>query len=393
MNRFVIIGGGIAGTTAAETLRKLDAAADITIIDAESHPLYSRVLLRNVVKGQIDREKVFMKKAQWYADKEIELLSDTRVVKIDTKNQFVETSNARELPYDKLLIASGGDVRLMPQDKRGVSYFRTLDDIDHMMQLLNEVRALPEGEQHGITLGASFIALDYINIYFKYDIPQTVITRGHGFWTKILSKETSDMLVGMCKDKGVTFFTDQSEVRLLGETELAGVELSDGTQISGSMLGVGIGIAPDWPLFKAAGIKADKGVLCNEYLETNVENVYTAGDVAQFQDVAVDRQRVVGNWLNATMQARIAAANMTGERKVFELVSGYTTELLGLEMAFVGDTDRAAADDVRQLKLEGQEAVEVFDRKGKTVGAVLIGDVSQRQAITDAIKNKELYQA
>jgi NAD(P)H-nitrite reductase large subunit len=284
-------------------------------------------------------------------------------------------------------------VRLTEEDKRGVSYFRTLDDTDHMMSLLQSVKALPEKEQAGITLGGSFIALDYINIFYKFDIPQTVIMRGHGFWTKIISKETSDMLIEFCKSKGLNFYTNQSTTEMLGDTEFNGLKLSDGTEIPAKMLGVGIGIVPDWSMLKDAGLAIDQGVLCNEFLETNIENVYTAGDVAQFQDIVVGRQYLVGNWLNALMQGRVAAGNMLGEHKAFELVSSYTTELLGLEMAFIGDTSREAADEVRQVKLGKEEAIELFDRNGSTVGAVLIGDVKPRQAITNAIKSKELYTA
>lgn len=391
MTSYVIIGGGIAGVTAAEEIRKRESDAEIALIDAEGHPLYSRVLLRNVIKGEVEREKVFIKKESWYGEKKIDWMRNTHVVKIDVKNKFVETTDTREIPYDKLLIASGGDVRLASEDKRGVSYFRTLDDTDRMMSLLNEVKSLPQKEQHGVTLGGSFIALDYINIYAKFNIPQTVVMRGHGFWTKIISKDTSDILVDHCKKQGVQFFFNQKDIKLLGDIELTGIELLDGTKIGARMLGIGIGIEPDYKLFQDAGLEVEKGLLANEYLETNIENVYTAGDVAQFKDVAVDRQRVVGNWLNAIMQGRAAAKSMTGERTQMNLVSSYTTDLLGLEMAFIGDTDRNAADDVRQISVSGGQAMEIFDRGGKTVGAVLVGDVHERQTITNAIKNKELY--
>ena len=393
MQRFVIIGGGVAGTTAAEVIRKRLPDADITIVEAEGYPLYSRVLLRNVVKGQIERERVFLKKPTWYDEHKIELLTHTRVVRIDVQNQFVETDSARELPFDKLLIATGGDVRLIAQDLRGVSYFRTLDDTDHLMQLLRSTAALPKETRHGVTLGSSFIALDYINLYHRFEIPQTVIMRGTGFWSSTLSRETSDMLIAHCKEKGVSFYVDQEDITLLGETELSGVRLKDGTEIQAQMLGVGIGIDADFALLKSAGLQVEKGILCNEFLETSVANVYTAGDVAEFNDTIVERRHVVGNWTNALMQGRAAGATMAGERTPFGVVTGYTTELLGLEMAFVGDTHRASSDNVRTAILGNNQALELFERNGRTVGAVLIGNVKARQAITDAIKTKTLYVA
>src|SRR6188474_1489970 len=102
--RVVIVGGGIAGTTAAEELRKLAPAAEITIVSEERHPVYSRVLLPHYLKGKVPRERVFLKKEEWYAEQKIEWLVGTRVDACDPKNAFVTLSDGRELPYDKLLI-------------------------------------------------------------------------------------------------------------------------------------------------------------------------------------------------------------------------------------------------------------------------------------------------
>ena len=134
----VIIGGGIAGTTAAGELRLLDKKANITIIDSEEHPVYSRVLLLPYVLKDVHREKLFLKKMSWYDAQSIELMSTTSVIGIDSVNKHVATSDGRELPYDKLLITTGLDVRLLAQDKRGVCYFKTLADADNLLTLIHE---------------------------------------------------------------------------------------------------------------------------------------------------------------------------------------------------------------------------------------------------------------
>ena len=136
--RYLILGGGIAGTSAAEELRKRDAAAEIAIVSEEQHPVYSRVLLPHYVKGKIPRERVFLKKETWYGEQNIEWLTGVRATNIDVKNQSVALSDGRELPYDKLLIATGGEIRTLPFERRGVAYLRTIDDTDHLLQLLGE---------------------------------------------------------------------------------------------------------------------------------------------------------------------------------------------------------------------------------------------------------------
>jgi len=113
---YVIIGGGIAGTTAAEELRKLDPDSDISLISEEFHALYSRVLLPHYIKGKIPRERVFLKKESWYQEQKIEWITGETIVHVDTKNKHVEFAGGGEMPYDKLLIASGSEVKLMDQD-------------------------------------------------------------------------------------------------------------------------------------------------------------------------------------------------------------------------------------------------------------------------------------
>ncbi|MCH8049335.1 FAD-dependent oxidoreductase [Patescibacteria group bacterium] len=147
MTRFLIIGGGIAGTTAAEEIRKQDPKSEITIIEQEQHPCYSRVLLPHYITGKVIRDRVFIKKPDWYKEQKIELQAGVRAVEIDVENMHVRTSQERELPYDKLLITSGGELNLIPDDKRGLSYLRTIDDADHLLQLLGELEALPKKER------------------------------------------------------------------------------------------------------------------------------------------------------------------------------------------------------------------------------------------------------
>lgn len=391
--KVVIIGGGIAGTTAAESIRKLDADAEITIIEAEAHPLYSRVLLREIVKEKIPRERVFMKQFSWYDEKRIELLLATRVTEINVQNRFVQTDDGREFEYDALLISSGGDVRLAEQDMRGISYFRTLDDTDHMMQLLSEIRLLPDEERKGIVYGGGFIALDYINIFAREGIAQTVLMRSDKFWSKVISAESHAILERHAQAQGVSFrYHVQSLEMQENHDGLTGVVVNGEEQLSARMMGIGIGIVPDNVLLSEAGLALNKGVLANEYLETNVEHIYTAGDVAEALDQVTGRQYIVGNWMNALMQGRCVAKTILGERTAFSLVSSYATDLLGKEIVFIGDVERAAADTVRQYALDEENSIELFDRNGQTVGAVLIGDVKKRQEITNAIKSKAYYE-
>lgn len=390
VTQYVIIGGGIAGTTAAEELRKLDAEASITLIDREYHRLYSRVLLEHYVTGKIERDRLFLKKEDWYHEKRIDFHSGVQVNEIDTKNKFVRTTEGRELPYDKLLVTVGGEVNLLADDMPGISYMRTLDDADHLLQLA--ARAQGKKDRVAIVRGGGFIAVEYINFFLHRGFAATVVLRGEQFMSSVLLKEASDVLEGVCRDSGVTVLKNEKELALVGDGELHSVRLIDGRELPCDILGVGIGIHTERPILEKAGLGLGRGVLTNEFLETNIENIYAAGDIAEYQDTLLGRRLVMGNWMNAMMHGRTVAKTMAGNRTAFALVSSYSSNLLGLEIAFVGDVSIHAADKVSIHVQTDKETIQLFERDGRTVGAVILGDMKRRQAITNAIKDQKLYE-
>jgi NAD(P)H-nitrite reductase large subunit len=386
--QYVIIGGGIAGTTAAEELRKADEMAEITIIDEEAHACYSRVLLPHYITGKVLRDKVFLRSEKWYVEQRIERLAGTIVTGIDTKNNFVTIHTGRELPYDKLLLATGGQLNLAVTDPKGVCYLQTLDDADGIVARLAEVKRLPVPQQRAVIIGGGFISLEFINIFAQFNLPTTVVLRGDGFWSRVLSTQAKEVLARQAVNKGVQVLTGQREVLSVGESEVSGVQLGDGTVLPASIVGVGLGTHADKSLFEEAGVLMKSGILANSYLETNVPNVYAAGDAAEFEHPLLGRQMHIGNWLNAQMQGKAVAKTMTGERTEFSLVSSYSTNLLGLHVVFIGDTNREFAGEVRSHKATETSSVDLYTRNDKIVGAVLVGDLVDRAAITKAIQEQ-----
>jgi NAD(P)H-nitrite reductase large subunit len=390
MENVVILGGGIAGTTAAETLRSLNSDVAITIIEQEYHPVYSRVLLPHYIKGKVPREKVFLKNWEWYAAHNIEVMPGVRIEQIDIANRFVRTSEGRELPFDALVIASGGELNTLGGEPRGVSYFRGVDDADDMLTLLRETKMRPENEQHAVVIGGGFIAMEYINIFAHYGIACSVVLRGRGFWSAALSEHSQMVLAKKASEGGVVLHVNAVSPEIVGERNVEGVRLSTGSILPCAMIGVGIGMHPDTAFYEECGIDIEHGIVTNEYLETSHPGVYAVGDAAEFFDTHVARRVVYGNWMNAQTQGRIVAKTIAGERTAFDLVSSYATNLLGMHIVFVGDVDRRAADEVRQIVATDVSSVEEFYRNGKLVGAVLIGEITRRADITARIRSTHI---
>jgi len=383
--RVVIVGGGVAGTTAAEELKKQDPSLEVVLISEEPLALYSRVLLPHYIKGKVPRERVFLKKESWYEENNIEWLPGISVTSLDPDNAFVSLSDGRELPYDRLIIATGGDVRHLPFDLRGVSYFRNLDDTEHMLQLLNET---PSGSP-AVVYGGGFIACEYIDLFAYRSLPTTICFRGKHFWNSVLSNESGELINNHLKKNGVTVLPDTVLEKVLGEKELTGVITSNG-ELPAKILGVGMGIELDRSWIEKAGVECNRGIKTNEFFETNLPNIYAIGDAVEFYDPTVERSIQAGNWLSAIVHGRTVAKTITGNREEIKLVSSYSTNALGLEMIFIGDTNREAADKVvLRGKTEDTGITELFIRSGCLVGAVLLGRNSDRAPLTKWIQSKE----
>src|SRR3989338_4196379 len=276
---YVIIGGGISGTTAAEELRKRDSHAEITIVSEEHHPLYSRVLLPHYIKGKIPRERVFLKKETWYAEQRIEWLPGVIAQHLDPRNKFVGLSNGREYPYDKLLIATGAEARSLEDDARGVSYFRTLDDADHFLQLVMQQQGIPRGAVYG----SGFIACEYVNLFHHFNIPTTLVYRGSSFWNRVLEPVCGELITQYLSQQGVAFHPNEELKTIIGEKELQGFTTNK-QEYSANILGIGIGLEPHFSWLKQAGVEVGIGIRANEYLETSIPDIFTAGDIAEFFD-------------------------------------------------------------------------------------------------------------
>ncbi len=382
--RYVIIGGGVAGTTAAGELRKLDSSAEITLISEEQHPLYSRVLLPHYLLGKVERDRVFLKKETWYAEQEIEWLRGEMVTVVNPRNKFVGLLSGREIEYDKLLITTGGHPRVIDEDLRGVSYFRTLDDADHMNQLF-----LGRGSNaRGGIYGGGFIACEYLNLFAHFKIPTTLAHRGAHFWTRVLEPVSGELIAKHLTDQGVEIHANAPLQGLEGDKELTGFVTSKGRH-EASIFGVGIGVAPDLSWLAEAGIETGFGIKVNEYLETNIPDIYAAGDVAEYFDTILGRQLNIGNWTNAMSQGRVVAKTMVGERTAYEMVTSYAMNVLGLDMIFIGDTLKAVADQVCLIgSIETGGITQVHERDGRIVGGVCLGRNTDRGAITKGIKEK-----
>lgn len=388
---FLIVGGNAAGTTAAETIRNLKPNATITIINEENHPFYSRVLLPHYIRGKVKREQVFLRNDEHYKDSEIDLIKGVGVKGINVSDKKVTLSNGDEIVYGKLLLSTGGDViplKIPGSNSKNIFYMRTIEDADGIIKAAKAVKK-------GVIIGGGFIGLEFTSGLIANGVNDvTLLVLEDYYWQGKLDADSSVVLQKVLERNGVKI-VKQTEVKQfeVKDGKVRAVITKDNKKIEAEIVGVGIGIKPDFSYLDGSGIKIDRGIVTNEFLETNISDVYAAGDCTQFYDVIFEREHGLGNWANATSQGAAVGKTMAGEKTVFETASSYSISYFDGTCTFVGVTDEKYADEIiSRGSLKDNKMTRIFIKKIKgierVVGATIINSVADVAPLTAAVKSK-----
>lgn len=390
---FLIVGGSAAGTTAAEVIRSLAPDASITIVSDEPHEEYSRVLLPQYITHKVNLEQIFLKKPEWYQEKNIVLLKGKRAKKLETSKKIVGLSSGEEIQYGKLLVAIGGEpVRLNARgaDLGNIVYLRTIEDAT---RLIETARA----SKKATVVGGGLVSLDFAEGLAANGVSDiTILVRDQYYWASKLDRDSSRLLQSVLEKNGMRVVcgeeVDHFDSRDTGSDVGAAVTKS-GNKYECDLVAVGIGIKSDLSWLAGSAVKTDRAIETNEYLETSVADVYAAGDCAQFHDVIFDRQHIMGNWANATSQGAAVARNMAGERTVFESASSYSDSFFEGTYSFVGVIDSDFADEViSRGSFESGKISRIFVKTiggvMRVVGATIINNPAEVAPLTAAVKNK-----
>ncbi len=386
--KYLIIGGGVAGTTAAETLRQSDPTGSIAIVSDEPHVFYSRVMLSkpNFFLEKIPFEQIFLKKESWYTEQNITFLGGKKATGLNPTEKTVSLDDGVILQYEKLLLAVGGYPRKWdPQkiegaDKQGIYNLRVLEDAKAIIQTIKTAKS-------AVCVGGGFVSFETCELLRMKNIDTTLLILEPYYWANIWD-ETSGLIVEeYLRQGGVNILKNEETEKVLGADQVEGIRTKSGKELPCQMVVVGIGITYPVEPFKTCGLDCGRGIKTNEYLETNLPDVWAAGDAAEFYDVVVGEPAQAGNWVNAQTQGRVAALNMFGKKQQFRMVSFYTAQGFGLTIAFVGDV-RPLPD--RTIITRGSKELKSYGRlllKDKElVGATLLNRTPEMAPISKLIE-------
>jgi NAD(P)H-nitrite reductase large subunit len=389
--RYLLIGNGAAGTYAAETIRKTDSDGEITLVTNEPYPLYNRVALPPFLRDEARREKVFLRTPEQHAQKGIKLLVNTPITMLDTEECVATAADGQVFPYDRLLIATGGRPNRLPvpgatPDIQGIYNFQYWDDATAIRDRMNTAK-------HTVVVGGSYIAYELAEAYRHHGLAVTWLIRGPRFLRRVLDEDGGALVDDIARAAGVDihYGAEVAEVHSK-HGQVCGVTTSRGEHIPCDMLGVGLGVKMNVDFIKGTPITVRNGVVTNEFLETNVADVYAAGDVAEFFDVSIGLHNQMGTWNNSVSHGRIAGANMLGERKFYNDVPMYSTGLFDSRIRVMGLTPENVPDleSWEHLDAPNRNYQRLFFKEGRLVGGCLIGDIRMQTRIIQMIQARQV---
>jgi len=360
----VIIGGGAAGSAAAEMLRRCAFAGKITVVDEDSSAPYDRPnLSKDYLAGNAPEEWIPLRPHGFYAKHDIHLVC-AAVTEIDVAGKRVIADGQDPIEYDALLLAPGATpVHLkMPgeEEHANVHYLRSLTDS-------RDIIANAKLAQRAVVIGASFIGLEVAASLRTRGLAVHVVAPEKIPMERVMGAQFGTFIRQLHEEKGVVFHLENTVQRV----EADAVILKDGTRLPADLVVIGVGVRPNLELAERAGLKLDKGIVVDEYLETSAPGVFAAGDVARWPDRHTGERIRVEHWVVAQRQGQTAARNMLGAREAFDQVPFFWSAHYDVSINYVGH-----AEQWDRIDMDGDPAARDcmarFIRGGKTLAAVSI---------------------
>lgn len=403
MRNYVIIGAGVAGMSAVEAIRRQDADGRITLVTDDPFGYYSRPGLAYYLTGELEEQYLFPFQEQDFRRLKIRWVLG-RVECLELENRGVRLQDGQVLPYDRLLIAVGAQaaqLRMPGCELEGVVKLDSLADARHILQRIRKAR-------RAVVVGGGITALELVEGLVARRVKTHYFLRGDRYWSNVLDETESRIVEHRLKEEGVRihYHTELGEI-LEKRGRLGGVRTKAGETVECDVLAVAIGIRPRLELVKDTSIKIDRGILVDEYLETNVPGVFAAGDVAQVYDPFSGKAVLDSLWGPAREQGHTAGSNMSGKREPYhKAVPFNVTRLANLTTTIIGTVGRGTDNDLLNIARGDSETwrqlpdaiasqadfdvnrLRVLIDGDKLIGAIVMGDQTLSQPLHHMIREQ-----
>jgi len=379
MTNYLIIGNGVAGTTAAENIRKIDKSGDIRIVTDEDLAFYYRIRLNEYISGDITEQDLLAKNQGWYKETGIELILKTRITTGDPLKKIVISEDNKKIPYDKLLIATGSRSFIPPikgSEKRGVFALRHIKDARNIIKHTTDT-------ENVVVIGGGLLGLEAGNALRRLGKEVTIVEFFPRLLPRQLDVEGAQRLQAIMEGMGFIFRLGAKTQEISGTDMVNVVHLEGGEILPTRMVLISAGVRPNMDLAGPLGLDTDKGIKVDERLRTNQADIYSAGDVAEFRG-----GMPYGIWPAAMEQGKIAGNNIGGGDMVYAgTTMANTLKVVGIDLASAGDID---AENKRESKIVSDKETykKIVLDNNRIIGCIMLGDTKGFNKITKAMSEK-----
>ena len=382
MKRFelVIVGGGLASARTIKSFRESGGEGSIALISKDSTLPYHRPpLSKRFLRGETDEEPL-VEDESFYADHGVEVMLETSVSSIDTGERSVQLGENR-LGYGKLLLATGAWPRRLPVD--GAEF----DRVFTLRTVVNSkaIRAAAESAERAVIVGAGFIGMEVAASLRQLEKEVSLVHLGHWLFDQLGVEQLSDELSALYESKGVELVLGNEVASFEGNGGLQAVTTKNGRRVEGDLAVVGIGVEPVTDFLEGSGIEVDDGIVVDRRFETNVPDVYAAGDVARFYDSLFGKRRRIEHWSNANYQGTEVGKVLAGTGEGYDTISTFFTEIFGITIKVFGDARRDAQVAVHGSLLENDLYALYGDENEEVIGALSVG---QSEEVEELLKRQ-----
>jgi 3-phenylpropionate/trans-cinnamate dioxygenase ferredoxin reductase subunit len=367
---FLLVGGGMASAHCAAGLRGKGAEGSILLAGREPEPPYERPpLSKEYLRGEAKREDAYVNSPEWYEENGVDLRSRTNVMSLDTEARVAKLQGGDEVSFGKALIATGANVNILRvegAELEGIHYLRAFGNSD-------AIRTDGERAEHVVLIGGSYIGCEVAASLTALGTRCTIVMMEEVALSRTFGEEPGRWFHELLESKGVEIFGGEELEAFEGDGSVQAVVTKSGRTVEGDMVVVGAGVRPDVMLAERAGLEVDDGIVCDSTLQTSVEGIYAAGDVCSYESVVHGRRLRVEHWDVALNQGQVAAENMLGAGRDYDVVPYFFSDLADwASLEYVGPATEWDETVWRGERDAGEFSV-WYLKDGKVAAALSVG--------------------
>ncbi len=385
--RYVIVGNGPAGINAIEAIRKVDRNNDIINISEEPYLPYSKPVMPHYIGGSVSYEKIFFRSVDFYEEMGVKAILNDRVVAFDPEKKLVVLDSGKRIPYDKLLIATGGKPRPVKIDGSNIEGIFPLTSLNYTKKI---IKLLPE-VKNALILGGGPLGLKAALALSHHGINVKMIVKSPQIMSQALDPDSAEILEEKLKLSKVELMLKTDVEYFEGDERVKYATLSNGEKLLCDLAIIGKGLLPKLDFLDPKKIRINVGVIVNQYMETSANDVYAAGDVAESYDLLTGGSNTVAVWPRASEQGHFAGMNMAGFKKPYPGAHRMNSlDFEGLSCIVMGDVKTIKEGFVVIIQKDPKRRIyqRIILENGLLRGAAIIGRIVNVGGINKFIRKR-----